>query len=106
PPAAAQPPANATVTVASDGSNISPQALALLNLKLPNGEYAIPTPQTISPASAFALRGFSAFSVPAKFREDQFLGNLDFLHTAKSKFAGRFFLGDGNQNLSLPASQV
>src|SRR5262249_47664477 len=48
------------VAVAADGSNISPQALALLNLKLPNGQFAIPTPQTINPAAKqFALQGGS-----------------------------------------------
>jgi hypothetical protein len=86
------------VAVASDGSNISPQALALLNLKLPNGQFAIPTPQT--------LQGFSSFSVPATFDEDQFLVNLDYLHTDKSKFAGRFFLANNSQNLSFPPSQL
>src|SRR5215510_9061890 len=94
------------VAVAADGSNISPQALALLNLKLPNGQFAIPTPQTINPAQPFPLQGFSSFSVPATFDEDQFLVNLDYLHTDKSKFAGRFFLANSNQNLSFPPSQL
>src|SRR5499427_1268404 len=58
------------VKVANDGSNISPQALALLNLKLPGGQFAIPTPQLINPAQSFALQGFSAFSTPATFNED------------------------------------
>jgi hypothetical protein len=89
------------VAVATDGSNISPQALALLNLKLPNGQFAIPTPQTVT-----GSQGFSAFSVPATFDEDQFLANLDFIHTDKSKFAGRFFAANSNQNVSLPVSQV
>jgi Carboxypeptidase regulatory-like domain len=94
------------VAVAADGSNISPQALALLNLKLPNGQFAIPTPQTINPATQFALQGSSSFSVPATFDEDQFLVNLDYLHTDKSKFAGRFFLANSSQNLSFPPSQL
>jgi hypothetical protein len=94
------------VTVAADGSNISPQALALFNLKLPNGQFAIPTPQTINPAQPFALQGFSAFSVPASFNEDQFLVNVDYLHTANSKLAGRFFFANSSQSQSLPPSQV
>ncbi|MGH9854581.1 MAG: carboxypeptidase regulatory-like domain-containing protein, partial [Blastocatellia bacterium] len=73
------------VAVAADGSNISPQALALLNLKLANGDYVIPSPQQLDPTRAFDLRGFSAFSIPAKFDEDQFLVNLDYVHTEKSK---------------------
>jgi hypothetical protein len=89
------------VAVAADGSNISPQALALLNLKLPNGQFAIPTPQTV-----IGAQGFSAFSVPAIFDEDQFLVNLDFLQTEKSKFAGRFFSANSSQNVSLPTSQL
>jgi hypothetical protein len=92
--------------VAADGSNISAQALALLNLKLPNGQFAVPTPQTINPAQPFAIQGFSSFSVPAKFDEDQFIANLDFLHTDKSKFAGRFFLANSKQNQSFPGSPV
>jgi hypothetical protein len=101
-----QPAGAGTATVAADGSNISSQALALLNLKLPNGQYAIPTPQSVNAAQPFALRGFSAFSVPATFREDQFLSNLDYVQSAKSRFSGRWFLADGNQNLSLPSSQL
>lgn len=92
--------------VVADGSNISPQALALLNFKLPNGQYAIPTPQTVNASQPFALQGFSAFSVPATFREDQFIANLDYLQSDKSKFAGRFFWAGSNQNQSLPASQL
>ena len=62
--------------MAADGSNINSPAVALLNLKLPNGQFAIPTPQTINPAQSFALRGFSAFSIPARFLENQGLANF------------------------------
>src|SRR5262249_42941879 len=52
------------VAVAADGSSISTPALNLLNLRLPNGQYVIPTPQTVDPTKPFALRGFSALSIP------------------------------------------
>lgn len=94
------------VTVAPDGSNISPQALALLNLKLANGQFVIPTPQTITPSQPFALRGFSSFSVPASFDEDQFIVNLDYLHTTKSKFAGRFFFANSDQTTPFPGTNI
>jgi hypothetical protein len=94
------------VKVANDGSNISPQALALLNLKLPGGQFAIPTPQLINPAQPFALQGFSAFSTPATFNEDQFIANIDFLQSARSRFEGRFFFANSTQNTSLPPSQL
>lgn len=92
--------------VAADGSNISPQALTLLNLKAPNGQFVIPTPQTITASQPFALQGFSAFSVPARFREEQFIANLDYLQSDKSKFAARFFWAGSNQTQPLPPSQL
>jgi len=89
-----------------DGSNISPQAFALLNLKLPNGEFVIPTPQTINPALPFERQGFSAFSVPGTFEEDQFMVNVDFLHTDNSKIYGRFFAADSDLVLPIPGGQA
>src|ERR1051326_2807518 len=90
------------VAVAADGSNISAPAFALLNMKLPNGQYLIPTPQTVDPTKPFALRGFSALSVPAKFDENQFIIDIDYQQNAKSKFAGRFFYANSTQDQPLP----
>ncbi len=92
--------------IAADGSNINPAALALLQYKLPNGQYLIPTPQTVNPSKPFAVQGFSAFSVPCSFSEDQYLANGDYLQSEKSKFSVRFFVGNDNQNVTLPMSQV
>jgi hypothetical protein len=50
--------------VKADGSNINPVALALLNFKLPDGTFLIPTPQTIDPTKSFATQGFSFLSQP------------------------------------------
>src|SRR5580692_20183 len=44
-------------TINADGSNINPVAIALLNTKLPNGNYLIPTPQTINPSLPFDSQG-------------------------------------------------
>ena len=79
------------VAVQPDGSNINPVALALLNFKLPDGAYLIPTPQTVNPGLPFATQGFSAFTEPCHFNEDQFVTNVDYLTTEKSKISGRFF---------------
>jgi hypothetical protein len=79
------------VAVAPDGSNINPVALRLLNLKLPNGTYVVPTPQkTVNGAGQYA------FSDPCPFSEDQFMTNGDFLQSAKSKFAVKFFFSNQN----------
>ena len=75
------------VQVACDGSNINPVALALLNSKLPNSSYAIPTPQS----SLSSDEGESVFSIPASYREDQISANLDHTLSAKNQIAGKYF---------------
>ena len=90
--------------IAADGSNISPVALALLQLKLANGKFVIPTPQTVStdPTQAFESRGFSAFSTPCPYTEDQFMTNSDWQMSERSKLAARFFLANSDTIYSLP----
>ena len=92
------------VAISPDGSNINPAALALLNYKLPNGNFLIPTPQIIDPSQPFASQGFSAFSEPCQFNEDQFLGNLDYAASPKNHLSARFFLSDGDQQVSFPGN--
>src|SRR5882724_7661567 len=72
------------VQVACDGSNINPVALNLLNSKLPNGTYLIPTPQEVTSGV-----GFSSFSLPGHFSEDQYLINGDYVISAKHRLAER-----------------
>ena len=78
--------------VACNGSNINPVALALLNFKLPNGNYAIPSPQTIFPAGRgdFPI-GQSSFAPPTYFNEDQYTLNLDHSFSSNDQLGARFF---------------
>jgi hypothetical protein len=92
------------VAVKQDGSNINPVALALLNLKLPDGSFLIPTPQTVDPSKPFASSGFSAFTLPCEFDEDQGLGNVDYLVSQKSRLSARFFIADDNQLVTFPSN--
>lgn len=89
--------------VAADGSNISPQALALLNLKLPNGQYLVPTPQTVDTGKSFAQQGFSAVSNACPFNEDQAMLNLDYNQSEKSKWEFRGFRVNSTEQLTLNA---
>lgn len=89
-----QPGAFGGVAVAPDGSNINPVALAILNFKLPNGSYVIPSPQTVLPTGV----GQSTFSTPAKYREDQVSANLDYKFSEQNELSGRFFYSRGVTN--------
>ena len=83
------------VAVASDGSNINPVALAILNFKFPNGSYAIPSPQTIlSPGL-----GQSSFSIPATYSENQFSANLDHSFSDRNQLSGKFFYSRNPKDL-------
>jgi len=93
-------------SVAPDGSNISPQTVALLNLKLPNGQFAVPNPQITRTGPGGLLEGFSSFSDACKFNEDQFMTNFDWLHTPKSTLQARFFFANSQQTTTLPAAHV
>jgi len=92
------------VAVNADGSNINPVALDLLNLKQPDGNYLIPTPKTVDTSKDFFSQGFSVFSDPCHFEEDQFSSNLDYVISQNSKLAARFFFADDDQSVSFPGN--
>jgi outer membrane receptor protein involved in Fe transport len=62
---------------------IHPAALALLNMKLPNGQFLIPTPQADGHYSGSAI---------SSYREDQFNANVDYRVSEKDWLAAKFFL--------------
>src|SRR5215510_821386 len=90
--------------IAPDGSNISPQSLALLNLKGANGQYVIPTPQTVDTSQSFFTQGSSTFSQACPFTEDQFLISVDYFPSVKNSINGRFFYSDDSQAALLPTN--
>jgi hypothetical protein len=92
------------VAIKADGSNINPVALALLNFKLPDGSFLIPTPQTVETTKPFAQQGFSVFTEPCHFSENQFLTNADYLMGPKSKITVRFFLADDDETVTFPGN--
>jgi hypothetical protein len=87
-----------------DGSNINPVAITLLNLKLSDGSFLIPTPQTIDPAKPFVRQGFSAFTDPCHFDEDQYLTNVDYLARKNSQISVRFFLANDDETVTFPGN--
>ena len=97
---------NGGVAVKSDGSNINPVALTLLNFKLPDGTFLIPSPQTVNPAKPFSSQGFSTFSEPCHFNEDQFSTSVDYIISQADRIAARFFFANDKALTTFPGSAV
>jgi len=79
----AYPTRTGSISVACDGSNINPVAVALMRLKLPNGNYYIPGSGTSGTRQVL-------FSVPAKYREDQYIVNGDWIMSNNHSLQARF----------------
>jgi Carboxypeptidase regulatory-like domain/TonB-dependent Receptor Plug Domain len=79
--------------VACDGSNINPVALAILNAKLSNGQFAVPSPQVPLPNTDPDQLpvGQSTYAIPAYYREDQFSVDIDQALSQRNTLSGRFF---------------
>jgi hypothetical protein len=63
--------------------SIDPISLKLLNFKLPNGNFIIPTPQTAD--------GLVTGTALSTYHEEQFNTNLDYRVSARDLIAGKFF---------------
>jgi outer membrane receptor protein involved in Fe transport len=74
--------------VAADGSNINPVSLALLNIKLADGSYMIPSPQTSAPGVNYNA------SVAARYTDDQGIANIDHHFSESNRLAVRIMIGD------------
>jgi hypothetical protein len=78
-------------TISPDGSNISPQGLALFQAKLPNGQYVIPTPTSIDTSRPLETQGSAYLQSPGFFNENQWMVNGDYLVSDRNKIAIRYF---------------
>ena len=74
-------------------TSINSAALALLNARLPNGSFVIPTPQT---------DGHYSGSSDSSANEDQFNTNIDYRINRRDALAVKFFFSNTRQFLALP----
>lgn len=96
-------------------AQINPVSLAILNAKLPSGQFAIPSSgASAAPSSCnFALVGGNVNRCPvstplsaiSRFRENQFNGNIDVNFTDNHSLSGKVFVADnptvqGNYNFA------
>ena len=77
----------------SFATSINSVALALLNARLPNGAFVIPTPQPDGHYSGSAI---------STADEDQFNANVDFPIGRQDTLTTKFFFSNGRQFLALP----
>jgi hypothetical protein len=87
------------IQVACNGSDIGPVALAMLNLKLPNGSYYIPS----NPSGVY---GPVTFTDPATYTEHQLVANGDYIINSKNTLAVRYFWTADPQFQPLPAGDI
>jgi outer membrane receptor protein involved in Fe transport len=73
----------ASIPLACDGSNMNPVAINILRVKLPNGNYYIPG-SGVAPAPGETGIRQVLFSVPAKYQENQFIVNGDWIVDSKN----------------------
>jgi hypothetical protein len=78
---------------APPASSINAVTLALLNARLPNGQFLIPTPLPDGHYSGSAI---------SSYREDQFNTNVDYHLSDKNWMAIKFFLSNAPHFLALP----
>jgi Carboxypeptidase regulatory-like domain/TonB-dependent Receptor Plug Domain len=77
------------------GVAVNAVSLSLLNAKLANGQFLIPTPT--------ATNGTYTGSTPSVFDEDQFNANFDYRLSDKNTFATKFYFSNAPQTLTLPS---
>ncbi len=79
-----------TPTIGTGGGQIDPIAYTLLNYKLPNGQFLIPSANpAFTPTINFPENIF--VTDPAYFIADQAVGDLDFIATSKDTLAFKYY---------------
>lgn len=93
----------ATLMSAFGVPSIDPISWKLLNFKLPNGQFLIPTPQTPD--------GLVTGTALSTYHEEQFNTNLDYHLSSRDLISGKFFFAHaplfsalGGSNFGVPAS--
>jgi Carboxypeptidase regulatory-like domain len=91
--------------LACDGSNLSAQGLKILQIKLPGGQFYIPSPQDdpqFCRPGALSAGGFPQydcnFSIPALYHENQYVANGDYVINSKQTLSTRYFYTLNPQN--------
>ncbi|MBM3762713.1 MAG: carboxypeptidase regulatory-like domain-containing protein [Acidobacteria bacterium] len=86
--------------ILADGSNINPVSFALLNTKLANGDFVIPTPQSEGAGVNYTV------SIPARYQENQYISNGDHQLTSMNRLSFKSTISAQPAFQPLPAATV
>jgi len=104
--------ANAAFGTTLTAANIDPTALKLMNLKLPNGQFFIPS-ETISSATTAGIDqqaklGYNAlvFGPKTTFKADQVNGSIDYNFSSRDRISGKYYYQNDPTFAPFAISQV
>ena len=83
---------------------IDPVARALLNAKLPDGQYLIPSAQITNPNTEQALGYTTVLQGTSRFRADQFNANVDYDFGSKDRLSEKYYFQDNPTSNPFTAS--
>jgi Carboxypeptidase regulatory-like domain len=88
-------------------AQVDPVALKILQAKLPNGQFIIPS-ATVFDANTIATLGGNALNQgpPSTFKADQVNGNIDYLFSTKDRIAGKYYFQNDPSTSPFAISQV
>ena len=90
--------------VRTDGSNINPVAINILQAKLPNGQYLFPSFPASSlndgagGANGGQVYSNASFSLPGHYNEDQYVLDLDYQISPRQLLSAKIFTANIKQN--------
>lgn len=87
-------------TISPDGSNINPVAFSLLNLKLANNQFVIPSPQQATTGVNYAV------SIPARYSDNQYITNADHQISSKNRLMFKSIISAQPAFQPLPAATI
>lgn len=90
-----------------NASQIDPVALTILQAKLPNGQFVIPSANRFNNTDISNLGGNAVIQgPPSTFNADQANGNIDYVFSTKDRIAGKYYFQNDPSTSPFAVSQV
>jgi Carboxypeptidase regulatory-like domain len=100
-------PAAVAAATGVNASQVDPVALAILQAKLPNGQFVVPSASVFNLAQIAALGGNAEdHAAPSTFNADQVNGNVDYVFSTKDRIAAKYYFQNDPSTSPFAVSQV